>query len=459
MENLKGDLERRDRETSLQLEGDGVRATRWRVERMEVDSDKEQASGSKTLDKVVSKAKEGWRKVKQLLEGKSLVREKNSGRVVVKEKVGEKENEEKEVMEEWEENLMGGEVVVEVTTVGEREEGSVASEESKGTIAGFEFLEGMCEDKREEDLEKKRCEGRKRKREQEDGVTKEGGMYGIPGWVWREEEARKDERWTREVMRSQAGKDMMEKTRERIPLPENFALGRDERGVDLNHSGKVKNNFGVNREALIPGGRDKRMDGRNWISSFTKSGCIACRDDKGGVTHKGRKSTPVVLVVGDEAVPTVVGYTPVGAEETSCAWVLKKEHLGLDEVPLLLNRINLDKRKADKERGLREHKFFVPNGSKILVGSYVHLRRAGLEGYVNDFNDMVKSMMSVTGDCGIEILPIVPVVFEGLDQVGRELISGGGNGSSGLEKKVAETGLLSWLKLGGGSMTTWREMR
>jgi hypothetical protein len=132
----------------------------------------------------------------------------------------------------------------------------------------------------------------------------------------------------------------------------------------------------------------------------------------------------VILVVGDEAVPTVIGYTPVGAEETSCAWVLKKEHLGLDEVPTLLNRINLDKRRADKERGLREHEFFVPNGSKILVVSYMHLRRAGLDGYVSDFDDMVKNMMSVTGDCGIEILPVVLVVYEGLDQVGRELISG-----------------------------------
>jgi hypothetical protein len=37
---------------------------------------------------------------------------------------------------------------------------------------------------------------------------------------------------------------------------------------------------------------------------------------------------------------------------------------------------------------------------------------------------MVKSMMSVTGDCGIEVLPVVPVVFEKLDPVGRELIAG-----------------------------------
>jgi hypothetical protein len=65
------------------------------------------------------------------------------------------------------------------------------------------------------------------------------------------------------------------------------------------------------------------------------------------------------LVVGDESVPTVVGYTPEGMEN-SCAWVLKKELLGLEEVPSLLNKINQDKRRADKERGLREHEFFYP---------------------------------------------------------------------------------------------------
>ncbi len=65
--------------------------------------------------------------------------------------------------------------------------------------------------------------------------------------------------------------------------------------------------------------------------TFTKSRCIACKDDRGGVTHKGRKSTPLVMGVGDESVPTVVRYTPEGVDNT-CAWVLKKEHLGLDEV-------------------------------------------------------------------------------------------------------------------------------
>jgi hypothetical protein len=385
-------------ETRLLVNEDGVRTSRWRVERMEVDSDKEQASGSRTLKLFANKAREGWRKVRQILEGKRLVREKETGKVVVKDVEKGVASNVQEEMQEWIDSENGGEVVVEEQIIEEDDKGSVTSDGSKGTVLGFDFLEGMKEDRLDEELEQKRNEGRKRKRDQDENEQKEGGMYGIPGWRWREKEAREDERWKREVVKKAGSRNDSEKKKERIPLPENFVLGKDVRGADLNHSGKIRNNFGTNKEALIPGGRDRKTDGRNWIASFTKSGCIACKDDRGGVTHKGRKSTPLVMVVGDESVPTVVGYTPEGMEN-SCAWVLKKEHLGLDEVP-------------------------VPNRSKILVCSYVHLRRAGLEGYVNDFNDMVKSMMSVTGDCGIEVLPVVPVVFEKLDQVGKELISG-----------------------------------
>jgi hypothetical protein len=274
-------------------------------------------------------------------------------------------------------------------------------------------------------------------------------MYVILGWRWREKEAREDERWKRDMLKRVGNSDEVERRKETIPLPENFVLGRDGRGVDVNHSEKkIRNNFGLNKEALIPKGRDRRIDGRNWISTFTKSGCIACKDDRGGVTHKGRKSTPLVMVVGDESVPTVVGYITEGVDNT-CAWVLKKENLGLDEVSVLLNRINVDKRRADKERGLREHKFFIPNGSKILVSSYVQLRRAGLEGYVSDFNDMVKSMMSVTGDCGIEVLPVVQVVFEGLDQVGRELISGLREWIGWIAGKSGRTGIAELRNTGG----------
>ena len=34
------------------------------------------------------------------------------------------------------------------------------------------------------------------------------------------------------------------------------------------------------------------------------------------------------------------------------------------------------------------------------------------------------SFFGVTGDCGIEVLPVCPVVYEGLDEVGGRLISG-----------------------------------
>ncbi len=66
----------------------------------------------------------------------------------------------------------------------------------------------------------------------------------------------------------------------------------------------------------------------------------------------------------------------------------------------------------------------MPAGSKILVGSYVHLRREGLEGYMDSFNNMVREVFSVTGDIGIEVLPFVPVVFDGIDEIGRGLIGG-----------------------------------
>jgi hypothetical protein len=168
-----------------------------------------------------------------------------------------------------------------------------------------------------------------------------------------------------------------------------------------------------------------KSETRNWIASFTKTGCVSCRDEEGKLNHRGRDGLPVTLVVGDESVPNVVGYTAKDRNSgrgDSCAWVLKVEHLGLDEVSGILRKINLDKRASDRANGKREHEFFIPNESKIWVASYVHLRKEGLEGYVTDFNNMVKNIGGVTGDTGIEVLPVVPVVRDGMDQVGRELI-------------------------------------
>jgi hypothetical protein len=133
------------------------------------------------------------------------------------------------------------------------------------------------------------------------------------------------------------------------------------------------------------------------------------------------------MLVGDESVQTVVGYTKEGKVEgqgDECVWIFKKEHMGLDEVSAVLRKINLDKRAADRQAGKQDHDFFLPNGSKILVASYVHLRREGLDGYIGDFNAMVRNVNGVTGRAAIEVLPVVPVVREGLDVVGRELITG-----------------------------------
>jgi hypothetical protein len=157
-------------------------------------------------------------------------------------------------MQEWIDSEHGGEVVVEEQIVEEEDKGSVTSDGSKGTVLGFDFLEGMKEDRLDEELEQKRNEGRKRKRDMEEEEKKEGGMYGIPGWRWREKEAREDDRWKREVTRKAGSMKETEKRKEMIPLPENFVLGKDVRGADLNHSGKFRNNFGTNKEALIPGG-------------------------------------------------------------------------------------------------------------------------------------------------------------------------------------------------------------
>jgi hypothetical protein len=406
-------------------EATGVATTRRGVERMQVDEEYIKASGSGTFSKVRSMAKEGWNKVRRFLDGKKLFLEKETGKILVKDGNAEEGGQEcTEVTEEWLNSGVDSSGNIEVTmeTTGETDTVSIGSRGSQTTTVGYAFLDSMVEDIEEESAPKVK-EGSKRKRDLERRKPKKG-LLGVQGWEWRETEVKSEDRWKRETTVPGTGTDDGDRGKEKIPLPEHYRLGLDERGRFLNHSGRYKNNFGANKEALFPGDKDKKREVRNWIATFTKSGCIACRDDAGNVNHKGKDGTPLVLVIGDEATPTVVSYTPPGSEENSCAWVLKKEHLALDEVANMLRRINDEKKLADKTRGKREHEFFIPNGSKILVSSYVHLRREGLEGYVNDFNNMVRGVQEVTGDTGVEVLPVVPVVFEGLDSVGRELLGG-----------------------------------
>jgi hypothetical protein len=360
----------------------------------------------------------------------------------------------------------GGTVEVEEVE-GEKEDSvSRTSGESRKTKSGFDFLEKLEEDNVDEELERTRRVDKKRKRTEEMTEVRKG-MDGIQGWEWREREGREEKRWKREVTEERwVGNDevTMEVKTEKIPLPDNYRLGLDGRGQKLNHSGRHRNNFGASRDPLFPGGRNGKQESRNWVASFTKSGCLSCRDEHGKVTHKSRSGEPVILVVGDEAAPTVVGYTAAGSTEDTCAWILKKEHLGLDEVGGMLRKINNEKRAFDRQRGKRVHEFFIPMGSKIMVGSYVHLRREGLEGYIESFNGMVSEVFGVTGDIGIEVLPFVPVVFDGIDDVGRELICGvqewvkwiGKTSGRSEMERLSETGGVDVERSGGGNVHFWR---
>jgi hypothetical protein len=279
------------------------------------------------------------------------------------------------------------------------------------------------------DLDERIGEGRKRKRGEEENKERKGGLSGLPGWERRSRNVRLNDRWKRKVMRMEVKEDgnmARNEADEIIPVPESFDMGREEKGLEMNNSGRLRNNFGMNREGLFPVGQGMKSETRNWLASFMKAGCVSCRDENGVLNHKGRDGQPGVLIVGDEATPSTVGYTGRDKNDgngDSCAWIIKVEHLGLEEVANLLRKVNLDKKTADRASGKREHDFFMAKGSKILVSSYVHLRKEGLEGYINDFNDMVKKVQVVTGNLDIEILPVVPVVREGMDQVGRELLA------------------------------------
>jgi hypothetical protein len=233
-----------------------VESARRDVARLEVDEERRRMEASNTVGRMFNMAKGGWNRIKKLLEGKRLVREERGGRVLLKDKTEGKEEGE-EVMEEWEERTMGGEVEIEIEVTGSvasGDSGSVREEGRRGT--GFEFLEEIPKEDKEQDLEERKEEGRKRKRSIETGERKRN-VGGTAGWKIREEVSRNSDRWVREVGRSEVKEDgtvRMVKTKERIPLPENYRLGQDVRGGLLNNSSKFKNNFGLNKEGLFLGG-------------------------------------------------------------------------------------------------------------------------------------------------------------------------------------------------------------
>ncbi len=58
---------------------------------------------------------------------------------------------------------------------------------------------------------------------------------------------------------------------------------------------------------------------------------------------------------------------------------------------------------------------FIPKGNDILVASSVHLIWEALDRYTGDFHTMVRNVSGVTGQVGVEVLLVVPMVRKGID--------------------------------------------
>jgi hypothetical protein len=310
-----------DREGGVWREPGVVGGARKSLERLRVEAGEQaSADGKETL---VNRAKATWNKLKGMLLGKKLVMDEMGGGRVQNEG-GEKRVEGREIELEF---LTGegeeGEIAI--VEVGEERDNVSVSSDGMNSIGGVSFLECLGEEERDEEVEKK-LEGTKKRGREEGGEVKLKGLLNTRGWEEREREVKDEARWvvkTRE--RSLDGNGTWkESVREgRIPLPDSYRLGLEGKGVDLNNSSRYRNEFGKNSRPLFPAkGKGRGEETRNWIASFNRTGCIGCKDGNDSV-HKGRDGKPVVLVVGDEAVPMTVGITKKEGEG-GCCWVLKK---------------------------------------------------------------------------------------------------------------------------------------
>ncbi len=141
-------------------------------------------------------------------------------------------------------------------------------------------------------------ESRKRKWREPEFLVNMRGLLGTRGWEDKEEATKEDKRWKRIVSEKGTRRE------ESMPLLANYRLGLERRGEELNNSSRNKNGMGTGRTAVFPKENGQKGEGKNWIGSFTRSGCISCRNDREELIHQGRNSEPVILVVGDERSPS-----------------------------------------------------------------------------------------------------------------------------------------------------------
>jgi hypothetical protein len=141
----------------------------------------------------------------------------------------------------------------------------------------YSFLEGLQERKKDAELEKKKVDMRKRKRDMDTVCINTRGLTGTEGLEGREKEVKAERKWVRSVIEEETGEEWEEK----LPLPESYRIGLDKRGMVMNSSARSRNNFGTNKEALFPKTGGQKGEKVNWTATFTRTGCIACRPRAG----------------------------------------------------------------------------------------------------------------------------------------------------------------------------------
>jgi hypothetical protein len=241
------------------------------------DMDDEQASVT-SKNRISMAAKEVWGKVTGFLAGKKVRRGEEPGSLVVcGEEKGNTDGEGLVDLEDIGKELEDGVVVLLEENVEDdtAEVRSVGSESlNGGKKGGWEFLENLEGEERVEELDRKLEQNRKRKWE-DDGTVKQKGLLNMVGWVAREKEGKSEKRWKRKVGRTRQDEDgrlVRSVDEEGIPLPKQFRLGLERKGVELNHASRARNNFGMNRRGLTgnTAGRGEKGTGlqasQGWVA-------------------------------------------------------------------------------------------------------------------------------------------------------------------------------------------------
>ena len=239
MESLKLGLEQMEVEEGCRS-GTGVEEAPRRDEASVGENERTvEGGGGGILEVIIRKIEE----IRSKIGGSFLMRNSISGEIRLTEEIGKKEEEEEVV--KLEDVVMGSdEVVVEIEAgrgMTEDDSKSIGSISSRETGTGYAFLDAIEEEKEDTEAERKLEENRKRKRGEEKKVLRVKGLKVMPGWEERAKMSREDQRWSRVVETVVDGVKVQEKRK--IPLPEEYELGLDVRGMGLNSSNRKTHNF------------------------------------------------------------------------------------------------------------------------------------------------------------------------------------------------------------------------